>query len=373
MVTIAFPSTLTLVSLTISTSNSEAGCTRFGCVSGWNTNQFDSLFETFVSQKHTQLIERPTIGSTPFFSVAWFLIQVIPDASQIFYCYYLFVISSRFNDRSANRVVKPSLKSSLLARQPFQKLSTSAARTSRAFTSFILKILSQIGIVVAQFIYIIGIPIISRTCVCNRLSAQVNPQTLIRIICLWWLGFYLNLNVILSRLSFDQDGRSWCFSAQQMPLVITNQQRERIPSVFQCQFNRPVMFVKAKYSRIVSSASWFKFFDWTIFKLCTFAITRNPRNSLTDQVSWQLKCLFAIVVSLFMYSQSACNFWVNRRVDPVTAISKTLKRGINNERQSCFNPKLATNRKHLLCHAYSIFHICSFRQSVSGSAGFQGG
>lgn len=365
MVSIALPATLTRKKLAASIANSQARSTRFGSVSGWNSNQFDSKFQAFVSQEDTQLIERPTISSTSLFFATRFPVQVIPDASQIFYSYYFFIISSRLDNAIANRMVEPSLKSSLLTRQPFQKFFTSTARTSRAFTSLLLKSFSQVSVMVAQLIYCVGIPIVSFTRISNGSSAQVNPQTLIRIICFRWFGFNLNLDVILSRLPFNQCGRSWRDSTQQMSLVIANQQWEKVSSVFQRQLNRPVIFVKAKYSCIISRAGGLEFFNWTPFKLRTFAITGHPRNRLTDQVSWKFKQLFRQMVNFFMDSQSTRNFWVNCRVDPVTAISKALKRGINLLRQNFINPKLATNCKHLFCHLCSIFHTCIPSQLVS--------
>jgi hypothetical protein len=79
-------------------------------------------------------------------------------------------------------------------------------------------------------------------------------------------------------LPFNQCGRSWRDSTQQMPLVVANQQRERVSTVFQSQFNCPVMFVEAKYSRIIPCTSWLELFNWTTLKFCCFAITRDPRN-----------------------------------------------------------------------------------------------
>ena len=343
MVSIAFPPTLALKRLAVSAPNSEAGRARFGSVSGRNSNQFDPEFQALVSQKYAQLIERPTISPASFFFVTWLLIQVLCDTSQIFYSYYFFVISSRLDNAITNRMVEPSLKSSLLTRQPFQKFSAPAARTPRANTCFLLESLPQVGVMVAPLIYCIGIPIISFTRISNRSSTQIDTQALISngrrgvladISCVRVNGFgclrlNLNLNVILPRLPLNQSSRSWYFSAQQVPLIITNQQWETVSTIFQRQLNRPVMLIKVEYSCIVSRASWLKFLDRTVFKFRCFAIARDSRNCLTDQISWQLKSLFTKVVSLFMDSQSTRNFWVNCRVDPVTAISKTDERGIN--------------------------------------------
>jgi hypothetical protein len=80
MVAIPFAPTFTLERLAMSVSNSKAGCTRFRGVGGRNGNQFDPKFQALVGQKHTQLVERPTIGSAPFFTRVWFLIQVLCDA-----------------------------------------------------------------------------------------------------------------------------------------------------------------------------------------------------------------------------------------------------------------------------------------------------
>jgi hypothetical protein len=44
-----------------------------------------------------------------------------------------------------------------------------------------------------------------------------------------------------------------------------------------------------------------------------------------------------------------------------------LERGINFFRQHRANLKLATNRKHLLCHTYVISHICNQSQLGSGN------
>ena len=131
MVAIAFPPALTRKRLAVSVSNSEAYCARLGGVIRLNCNQFHSKLQALVNQEDTQLIERPNVSSTPFFLATRFLVQVLSDASQIFYSYYFFVVSSRLDNAITNRMVEPSLKSSLLTRQPSQKSSAPMARTSR--------------------------------------------------------------------------------------------------------------------------------------------------------------------------------------------------------------------------------------------------
>lgn len=262
-------------------------------------------------------------------------------------------------------MVEPSLKSSFLARQPFSKSCAPAARASRAFNSFLLETFSQIC-VVAQLIYCVGIPVVPLTRISDKLSTQIDTRAFVRVDNFRWLWLNLDLNVILPRLSFNQCGRGWCFSTQQMLLVITNQQWERISPIFQRQLNCPVVFVKAKYSGIVSGTSRFKLLNWTVLKFRCFAIARNSENCLTDHVGWQLKCLFTVMVSFFMDSQSTCNFWVNCKVNSVTTISETLKCGINFLCHFRFNPKLATDRTHLFYHVYSPFHIGNRSQSIRG-------
>lgn len=144
MVGITFPPTHTPKRFAVSVPNSAADRARFGSVSGRNSYQLNPKFQALISQENTQLIERPTIGSASFFSSTWLLIQVISDASQIFYGYYFFVISSRLDNAITNRVVEPSLKSSFLtrdfgrnhsprnslARQPFQESSAPGRENS---------------------------------------------------------------------------------------------------------------------------------------------------------------------------------------------------------------------------------------------------
>lgn len=215
MVSITPPPTFTLKRLAISAPNTSTRSAGLRSVSGWNSNQFDPRFEALVSQKDPQLVERPTISSAPFFFLAWLLVQVLSDANQIFYSYCLFSANSRFDNAITDSVIQPSLKLPLLARQPFHEFSAPTARTPRTrdlrteylpansltFTSFFLEGLSQPGIMVAQFIYWVCIPVVSLTCVSNRYSPQINTQAVVTINRFWWLRFNLDLNIVSCYLS----------------------------------------------------------------------------------------------------------------------------------------------------------------------------
>ncbi len=334
-------------------------------VSRINQHQSDSSSQTFVSQKLPQLIEAPAIASTSLSLVSRLGVCPVTDASQVFKCYPDFSHLSLLDNAVTDSVVQPSLKPSLLTRQPLQEFSAPAPTTSCAFTGFLLKILSQLSVVISYPVNRFSIPAISCTRVSNISPAQIYTQTLVHSLRLWWLRFNLHLDVVIPIRPLKQRGTGRVFSCQQMPLIITNQQRELMSIVQQGNSDRPSILPKSEDSSIIPSASWLKLFDWKFFSFSSLPITSNAQDSLTNQVSWQSKGLFCQMIYLFVNSKPACYLGVNCLVNPVTTVSKSLKCGVNFLPQVRLNLQFATDCKHLCSHTYSLLYICNSSQFIS--------
>ena len=112
---------LTLEPLTAPVANMQAGMASLTGVSRVNGYQIDTISKTFISNKLTQLVERPTVRASTLSLVPWLLIGSISDAGQVLNGDCRLSLYRPSNDCHTNVVVLPGLISTLFAGEPFQE------------------------------------------------------------------------------------------------------------------------------------------------------------------------------------------------------------------------------------------------------------
>lgn len=251
-----------------------------------NCNDLNAVFQTLVFQEIPQLVERPAIAASPFHLIAWLLIGALPNACQVFNRHHSAVDFGIDNDGLADVVVEPSLITSLLARQPFQQLSTSASRTACAFRAFALDRLSCLGVPVSHFLNRFTVLFLSFARHCDIPTPKVNANHSIRVDRIWRFVFELNVDVILSVAVLAQLGASWHSAFEFAALVVACIQFDVFAALNQRQANFPVLFFKREDPGIVVSARWSKSFNRLAFKLCRFAIGSHSGTD-SRQLDWR--------------------------------------------------------------------------------------
>lgn len=120
------------VGLTLNWMNVQAIMARLRGIRRIHQNQFHAKLNTLVSQELAQLVETPRVTSTPLSLGSRQFVGTFPDAGQVLQGNNLIVGLRLLDKLIADDVVLMCLKAFLLARQPFQKRSSSTPSTSRA-------------------------------------------------------------------------------------------------------------------------------------------------------------------------------------------------------------------------------------------------
>jgi len=102
--------------------NVQALGARLTGIRGINRNQFNTVLQAFVAEKHPELEECPTIATSALYFAAKLLIRSLSDARQIFNSNDGIVLKCRQNNQFTDVMVQPCLIAPLSARQPLQNL-----------------------------------------------------------------------------------------------------------------------------------------------------------------------------------------------------------------------------------------------------------
>ena len=147
--------------------------------------------------------------------------------------------------------------------------------------------------------------------------------------------------------------RSWFFPFKFAFLVITRNNRNMLCASNKGQTNSPVFFSKSKYSSIIISRSWLKFFNWLVLLFSNFSISTNPRASPNSQISRQSVFLPDGLINLGLNRGFTSYSRLNVLIGIVASISKRL--------QCRFNLlNLIFRRVELANYCQNLFHVHYF-------------
>ena len=102
--------------------NVQAFSARLASVRRINRNQFNTIFQAFVAQKHSELKKCPTVTTPAFGLVSRQLVSSFPNPAQVFNRNYGIVLKCRQDNQFTDVMVQPCLISFFSARQPLQNL-----------------------------------------------------------------------------------------------------------------------------------------------------------------------------------------------------------------------------------------------------------
>lgn len=89
--------------------NMQALGARLAGVCGINCNQFNTVLQAFVAEKHLELKKCPTIATSTLYLAARLLIRSFPDAHQIFNNNDGIVLKCRQDNQFTDVMVQPGL------------------------------------------------------------------------------------------------------------------------------------------------------------------------------------------------------------------------------------------------------------------------
>ncbi len=339
-------------------------------VSWVNEYQIYAKLYRLICEKLAQLVERPTITSTSLCFRAWLLIGALRNACQIFQGNRLACSLSVLDESVANRVIHQCLKSSLTPTQPLQDLAASTPTRSCAFGSFLLQRSSDTGIFIPNLSYLFSTKLVSIGGNCNVCSAQINSQNLIRLFGFWWLRLQLNLQVVIAIFALYQYCRFWVSPSQQMPLIVTNVQREFFSSLHHGQSNRPVFFSKGESSTVVGCTGWGKSLNGSVLLLGCLAVSANPTNGVDGHLSRQPRIVPCFFVNQGLHSNLVCQFWVGVVVHVLAAASKSTKHRVKFFNLLRRHFEFAANREDLR-HFQVVKIIWQFSQEFGNFGGVE--
>ena len=322
-------------------------------VGRWNKNNRNSSQDSFIGNKHSELVERPIVCFSPLSFIARLGIQRLTNIGQIFkrQCrtYYL----SFVYQLSANAVVDIFLKPRFSPREPLEK-------SSRPTSAFGLKRCSDSGIAVASSLQLATVPSLVGGSCCNVSPSQIYTNHFGSFTRWWSVKFNRNLDVIVSTSSLDQRGTGGSLPPEQCQLVITNRQREPTSLRHQCDAYVLVGLPISENSSVQRNARWTKFVNL----LHRLHVAYHSTNSLTDVVGFQPSCHPNRIVGQVM------QFGCVPAVLPlgylqylIASISKSLQSVVNLLAQPYRDLEL-TGYRYGLGHASTILHPCYFWKAL---------
>ncbi|QFS43682.1 hypothetical protein GXM_01155 [Nostoc sphaeroides CCNUC1] len=103
------------------------------CICWRHCNHLNSFFDTLVLKEASQLIKRPRIRPSALNFTSRLSISALSNPSQVFNSDNRFGVFGLLNNRNADLMVEPLLKSSLTPRQPLQNLPRTTASRPCAY------------------------------------------------------------------------------------------------------------------------------------------------------------------------------------------------------------------------------------------------
>ena len=309
--------------------NVQTVVARFTGVPGVNKDQFYPKLNALIDQELPQLVKAPTVTSTPLSLSSRQLVGALSNPAQVFKSNDLVLCFGFFNQLIADYVVLMCLKAFLLARQLFQQLSATSARTARAFRGFSLEFCSQIAVMVAYFSYLFSAISIILRGNNNISSTQIATQNFIRFWRQIWCRFKLNIQVIATIFSFGQSSRLGLLSFEQSKLVIANVESKALPPAQQSQANCPVFLSKTERSRVISCRSWSKTCNWFSIFFRRFSVAAHATNSMNSQLCGQTKPSPNVMVAKRLHSYFVSQFRIKSLIHVLASIRKRLQCFLN--------------------------------------------
>ena len=314
-------------------------------VSGWYKNNRNSSQDSFVSNKHPELIKRPIVRSSPLSFATGLGIERLANIGQVLKRQCSSFCLSFVHQLPADAVVDIFLKPGFFPREPLEE----SLRPSCAFG---LKRCPDSGVAVTSSLQLVAVPSPIGGSRCNVPPSHINTNHLGRFTRWWGVKFNRNLNVVVSTPSLDQCGAGGSLSSEQCQLVIANRQRK--PDLFRHQRDAYVLvgLPISKNSGIQRDAGWAKLVN--LFNCLHIAY--HSTNGLTNMVGFQSSCQSDGVISQVMQLSGVTAVLALGYLQYLIAsISKTLQGAVNFLAQLYRDLKLAGYR-YRLTHALIIFH-----------------
>ena len=315
------------------------------CVSRRHKDNGDSSQNSFICNKHPELIERPIVRPSPLSFVTGLGIQRLANIGQVFKRQCCIYCLGFVYQLSADTVVDIFLKPRFSPREPLEE-------SSRPTSAFGLKRCSDPRVTVASSLQLATIP----SFVCGSggdvSPAHVYPNHFWCFTCWRGVKFNSNLNVVVSTSSLDQRGTGGSLSSKQCQLIVANRQRE--PDTFRHQRNTYVLIGLpiSEYPGIQRDTGWTKLVNL----LDSFHIAHHSPNGLADMIRFQSSRQFDRVVGQVMqFGCIAAVFSLGYLQYLIASICKTLQSAVN------FLPQLyrdlqLTRYRYCLSHALIILH-----------------
>jgi DNA-binding HxlR family transcriptional regulator len=314
-----------------------------------------SSAQSFVVNKQSQLVERPTIRPSTLSFFAGLLIRAFTDARQVFQRNAGLFELGGLNKTFRDVVIQPGLKSTLKTRQPLQQFTHSTACTACALTGFVLELRSQAGIVVTHFVDALSFPGLSIGSMSNVSASQIYAQNILACLRLWRLGLQTNLEIIGTILSLNQRGRFGVRAFERPDLVVANCQFKPLTTLNRGQRNRPVFLPKREDSSVVGDKANLERFHWTVLLFGNFTRACNPPANLLSQITRQTKTSANLVIAKRLQLYRIGYLLWRVLVDPVQRLPKSVKRRIQFLGLRLINLELAGDSQGLI-HSPILSH-----------------
>lgn len=325
--------------------NVMATATSLRGISRWDKDNGNSSQDSFVGDKHPELIKRPIVCPSPFGLVARLGIQRFANIAQVFKRQCRTYCLSFIHQLSADAVVNVFLKPRFFPREPLEE----SFRPSRAFG---LKRCSAKRITVASSLQLATIPSFVRGSGCNVSSAQIDTNHLGCFTCWWGVKFNRNLDVIVSTPALDQRSTGGDLPSKQCQLIVSNLTRQPNPFGHQRDAYMLIGLPVSEDSGIQRDAGWTKLVNL----LNCFQITHHSPNGLADMISFQSSCQLNPVVGQVMQLGCVAAVLVLGYLQYlITSIRKSLQSAVNFLTQLYRDLKF-TGYRYCLSHALIILH-----------------
>lgn len=320
---------------------------RLRGISRWDKDNAHPSQDSFIGDKHPELIKRPIVRSSSLSLVARLSIQRLTNIGQVFKRQCRTYCLSFAHQLSADAVVDVFLKPRFSPREPLEE-------SSRPTSAFGLKRCSDPRVTVASSLQLATIPSLVGGSCCNISPSQIDTNHFWGFTRWWGVKFNRNLNVIVSTPTLDQRGTGGSLPSEQCQLVVANGQREPSPFGHQRDAYVLVGLPVSKNSGIQRDAGWTKLVNL----LNGFHIAYHSPNGLADMIGFQPSCQPNRVVGQVM--QLGCIAAVlalGYFQYLIASIRESLQSAVNFLTQLYRDLKLAGYR-YGLSHALIILHLC---------------